>query len=297
MTIKVLILTGFYACIHYMQIFHSPISFRIARDAVGPEINVGLVPTMGALHEGHASLVRRAVAENDISIATIFVNPTQFGPNEDFSRYPRTLEADCALLESLGVDMVFVPKAEDIYPEKSYISFEITELDKKLCGASRPGHFNGVLQVVSILFHITRPTRAYFGEKDYQQLVLIRRMAQELHLPVEVTGCPIVREADGLAMSSRNRYLSDEERKQALFLYHSLTAIKNRKTELKTVEAAQTFIQHSLKDYPLVRLDYAEVLDARNLVNISELSSENHPRAFIAAFLGKTRLIDNMLLF
>ena len=280
-----------------MQIFHSPTSFQIARKAVDQQRSIGLVPTMGALHEGHASLVRRAVAENDMTIATIFVNPTQFGPNEDFSRYPRTLEADCALLESLGVDMVFVPEAKDIYPEKSYISFSITELDQKLCGASRPGHFNGVLQVVSILFHITQPTRAYFGEKDYQQLLLIRRMVQELHFPIEIVGCPIVREADGLALSSRNRYLSDEERGQALFLYNTLIAIKNRKTELKTIEAVQEFIQQSLNDYPIVRLDYAKVLHAHNLVSISELSPENHPRAFIAAFLGKTRLIDNMLLF
>ena len=281
-----------------MQVFYTHSSFRSARTKLSANKRIGLVPTMGALHEGHASLVRKSVAENDITIVSIFVNPTQFGPNEDLDKYPRTLEADCTLLDSLGVDIVWVPTKEEIYPaEQNYISFHIEYFDTILCGAKRLGHFNGVLQIVSILFHWIQPTHAYFGRKDYQQLFLIRRMVQELHFPIEVIGCPIVREADGLALSSRNRYLSAEERKQSLFLYKTLSHIRNQINQFGEVAAIHSFVELQLTEYPLVRLDYFEVLNGKTLRPLTKISSAQSPVAFMAAFLGKTRLIDNVSLF
>ncbi len=252
---------------------------------------------MGALHEGHASLVRRSVSENDLTIVSIFVNPTQFGPNEDLARYPRDLESDLRLLESLGADIVFAPESAEVYPSgRTQIGFEIRDLDKRLCGASRPGHMNGVVQVVSILFHLVRPGRAYFGLKDYQQCLIIEHLARELHFPVEVVPCPIVREADGLAMSSRNRYLSAEERGQALFLSRALALAAEwgaRHASLAEIRAA---VMDLLSGYPLVRLDYFEVLDGNSLEAIESVQASQKPVAFVAAFLGSTRLIDNRIL-
>lgn len=280
-----------------IQVFHRIADLQAARAAAKPA-SVGFVPTMGALHAGHISLAQRALAENELTIVSIFVNPTQFGPNEDYNRYPRTLAADCALLESLGREIwVFAPNAEEMYPvapAEMQIGYTVKELDKKLCGKSRPGHFNGVLQVVSILFHIVQPTRAYFGEKDYQQCALIRRMTIEQHFPLTIVPCDIVREPDGLAMSSRNVYLSAEERAQALGLYKTLCLLRENRVVLDTPEHVKTWAQQSLAAYPLIQLDYFEVLESADLSEIAELDMAQAPRMFVAAFLGKTRLIDNM---
>lgn len=280
-----------------MKIFHNIQSFQEERKQLIPGQKLGLVPTMGALHAGHASLVKRAVAENDVTAVSIFVNPTQFGPTEDLSNYPRTLEQDCALLESLGVDWVFAPMAKEIYPDESQLIFSLKDIDKKLCGRTRPGHFNGVVQVVSILFHIIRPDRAYFGLKDYQQFQIIRQMVKELHFQVELVPCPIVRETDGLALSSRNVYLSAAERKQALFLNHTLTAIKQKLEDFQTASDVKDFVHHTLAQYPLAKLDYFEILNDKNLAEVDSLTPSDFPRAFIAAFVGTTRLIDNMALY
>lgn len=267
------------------------------RRLIAPEKRVGLVPTMGALHEGHASLVRRSVSENDLTIVSIFVNPTQFGPNEDLSRYPRDLDGDMQLLESLGVDILFTPESTAIYPgESPQIVLGIRDLDKCLCGASRPGHMNGVVQVVSILFHLVQPDRAYFGMKDYQQYLIIDHLVRELHFPVEVVPCEIVRESDGLAMSSRNRYLSEEERRQALFLSRALALVEEQRAEGVSLEEIRAGVLTLLAAYPLVRLDYFEVRHGQSLAPLDELSAANKPVAFIAAFLGNTRLIDNRIL-
>jgi len=280
-----------------MQILPNISSFRTIRQAIAPDLTIGLVPTMGALHQGHASLVEQSVAQNDITIVSIFVNPTQFGPNEDLGNYPRDLEGDAALLESIGVDYIFAPNADEIYPDQpAQFYFDILDLGKKLCGTARPGHMNGVVQVVSILFNIIQPHAAYFGLKDYQQCLIIQQLVKELHFPVNVVPCPIVREADGLAMSSRNMYLSTEERQQALFLSKTLNAIRERLSDFQDVPAARAFVQQSLKDYPLAKLDYFEIFDGRNLKEIPSLDLAHHPHAFIAAFLGKARLIDNLFL-
>lgn len=278
-----------------MQIFQTVADFKKARRELTGISSLGLVPTMGALHEGHASLARKAVEENDYVLATIFVNPTQFGPNEDLDRYPRTFEADVELLEKIGVKGVFAPNVQEIYgQEPSLIKFLIQEMDQKLCGATRPGHFDGVLQIVAILFNLTRPDRAYFGEKDFQQLMIIKRMVKELHFPLEVIGCPIVREADGLAMSSRNRYLNPEERKQGLFLYNTLSKVRKQYSRFSKSEELQAFVQEELGNYPLVKLDYFEVLEEQDLSLVHDLQAMENPHLFVAAYLGKTRLIDNI---
>jgi len=279
-----------------MKITKSVRSIRTELSKEWPYKSIGFVPTMGALHEGHASLMRRSVKDNDLTVASIFVNPTQFGPNEDFSQYPRTFEQDCALLEKIGVDIVFAPLMTEIYPKKAHITFTVNQLADKLCGESRPGHFNGVLQIVSILFNIIQPNKAYFGLKDYQQYLLIRQLVSELFFPLEIVGCPIIREKDGLAMSSRNRYLNKEERRQALFLYNTLRAVQSQRSVLGSVEKAKNFVKVSLQQYPLVKLDYFEIFNGETLNPIDSLKIENAPRGFISAFLGKTRLIDNMSL-
>lgn len=280
-----------------MKIFHNIQSFQEERKLLSSDQKLGLVPTMGALHAGHGSLVKQAVASNDVTAVSIFVNPTQFGANEDLGNYPRTLEQDCALLESLGVDWVFAPTAKEIYPEQPQVIFSLRDIDKKLCGRSRPGHFNGVIQVVSILFHIIQPDRAYFGLKDYQQFQIIRQMVNELHFPVEPVPCPIVREHDGLALSSRNVYLGPAEREQSLFLHKTLTTIKQKLEDFQTASDVKDFVHHTLAQYPLAKLDYFEILNDKNLAEVDSLTPSDYPRAFIAAFVGKTRLIDNMALY
>lgn len=250
---------------------------------------------MGALHEGHLSLVRAARAACDVTAVSIFVNPTQFGPTEDLAKYPRSFERDCQLLEKEGVDFVFAPSVDEMYPEGAVTWVTVEELSGKLDGRSRPGHFRGVTTVVAKLFHIVEPDAAFFGQKDAAQLAIIRRMVRDLNLPVEIVGCPIVREPDGLAMSSRNAYLDAREKKQAIVLYRSLMRVKSladageRESSALIAAARQEFVQE-----PGVRLDYFEVVDPENLDSIEKVSG----RALIAVagYVGPTRLIDNVIL-
>lgn len=256
---------------------------------------VGLVPTMGALHAGHRSLIEAARVRCDIVVASIFVNPTQFGPNEDFSRYPRTLEADCQMLEAEGVDIVFTPTADSMYPKGASTLIEVAGVSERLDGASRPGHFRGVATVVAKLFHIVQPEFAFFGQKDAAQIAVLRQMVRDLDVPVELTVCPTVREPDGLAMSSRNRYLSPEERTQALVLSRALQAAQNaaEQGELRA-EALSRAMAKCLQQQPAVRVDYIAVVDPDTLLPLEDVRSG--ALLAIAAFVGNTRLIDNVLL-
>jgi pantoate--beta-alanine ligase len=256
---------------------------------------LGLVPTMGALHEGHLSLVRAARAQCDVVAASIFVNPTQFGPNEDLATYPRNFERDSALLQQEGVELLFAPSVDEMYPAGSVTWVTVEGLSDKLCGRSRPGHFRGVTTVVAKLFHIVEPDVAFFGQKDAAQLAIIRRMVRDLRFPVEIVGCPIVREPDGLAMSSRNAYLEAQQRKQALVLYRSLAAVKTafdsgeRRAEKLVAAGKRVFTQE-----PAVRLDYFEIVNPESLDPVENVSEG--ALVAVAAFVGRTRLIDNVLL-
>jgi pantoate--beta-alanine ligase len=256
---------------------------------------VGFVPTMGALHEGHLSLVRAAKAECDAVVASIFVNPTQFGPNEDFGKYPRTMEADCALLEREVVDAVFLPQVEEMYPAGAATWVEVEDLSGRLDGASRPGHFRGVATVVAKLFHIVGPDRAYFGQKDAAQVANLRRMVRDLNFDLELVVCPIVRESDGLAMSSRNRYLSPEERRQALVLSRVLRAMEvcyaAGERDARKLLAAGRMV---MAEEPAVRVDYLRMVDPETLVDVEEVRGA--ALAAVAAYVGATRLIDNVML-
>lgn len=265
------------------------------RAAKQGERRLGLVPTMGALHEGHLSLIRAARARCAVTAVSIFVNPTQFGPNEDFKSYPRDFERDRKLLEAERVDLLFAPEVEEMYPKGAATWVEVEGMSGKLCGRSRPGHFRGVTTVVSKLFHIVEPDIAYFGQKDAAQVAIIRRMVRDLDLPVEIAVCPIVREGDGLAMSSRNAYLTPEQRKQALALYRALTRIQTladggESDPQKLIAAGKSVIAEEAA----VRLDYLEIVDQESLAPLPEISSG--ALVAIAAFLGKTRLIDNIVL-
>lgn len=256
---------------------------------------LGFVPTMGALHEGHLTLVRRAKKENDLVIVSIFVNPTQFGPKEDFKKYPRTLEADLKQLEQCKTDIVFTPSAEAIYSSAEVMTLDIPNLTKKLCGKSRPNHFKGVLIVVNKLLQIIQPDRAYFGEKDFQQLALITHMAKNLFMPTEIIGCACVREPDGLALSSRNRYLTTSERKIAPILYQSLQKIKSAFTHGETdCKTLKKIALATLKTQAQIKLDYIEIIDPLTLA--SKKRAAEGDRVLIAAYLAKTRLIDNIAL-
>ncbi|MCX7709192.1 MAG: pantoate--beta-alanine ligase [Clostridia bacterium] len=256
---------------------------------------VGFVPTMGYLHEGHLSLVRASKSQNDITIMSIFVNPTQFGPSEDFSKYPRDMERDSRLAEESGVDIIFAPTVEEMYPDgyKTYVNVEtITEV---LCGKSRPGHFKGVTTVVNKLFNIIEPDRAYFGQKDAQQVIVIKKMVRDLNMNLEIVTCPIVREQDGLAMSSRNVYLSPEERKAALILSQSLQEaqnliLKGEKSRAKVIE----IIKSRISCEKLAKIDYVQMLDAKDLKDI-ELIGGSILIALAVKF-GSTRLIDNVMM-
>lgn len=258
--------------------------------------SVGFVPTMGSLHDGHLSLVRRAKTENDVVVVSVFVNPTQFGPNEDFEKYPRNVEHDLALLEQAGADMAFFPPVDAIYPQGFQTLISVGELAGRLCGAFRPGHFSGVVTVVNKLFNIVQPNRAYFGQKDFQQTVIIRRMVEDLNLDVEVVVCPTVREDDGLARSSRNTYLTEDERRGATILYRTLThAAALVKRGGMTPEAVSRAMDEMLKSSPLVtEVQYAGVYDTQTLEAVAEFRETN--LLAIALMLGKTRLIDNVVL-
>ncbi|GBD09647.1 Pantothenate synthetase [Candidatus Thermoflexus japonica] len=255
----------------------------------------GFVPTMGYLHEGHLSLVRRARAENDHVAVSIFVNPTQFGPHEDYNRYPRDLERDLRLLEPLGVDLVFAPPVEEMYPPGFQTWVVVEEVSRPLEGAARPGHFRGVATVVTKLLNIIQPDRAYFGQKDAQQAVVIRRMVQDLNIPVEIVVCPTVREPDGLAMSSRNTYLSPEERQAATVLFRALQAAKARYEQgERDAERLRAAMREVIQAEPLARLDYVSVADPETLQELSRV--EDRALLSLAVYIGKTRLIDNILL-
>ena len=225
---------------------------------------IGLVPTMGALHEGHASLVRRAVAENEVVVVSDFVNPTQFNDKNDLLKYPRTLEADCELLEKEGAAYVFAPSLEEMYPEPDTRQFSYAPLDTVMEGKYRPGHFNGVCQIVSKLFMMVEPDKAYFGEKDFQQLAIIREMVKQMNFPLEIVGCPIVRESDGLALSSRNARLSEEQRKQALGI--SQTLFKSQEYAAShTLEETQKFVEDGIAAADGLELEYFEIVDGMTL--------------------------------
>lgn len=255
--------------------------------------SVGFVPTMGFLHDGHASLMRRAAAQNDVVAASIFVNPLQFAANEDLSTYPTDVEADTVLADASGVDVLFIPDGDEMYPDGSVLtSVFVSELSERLEAHTRPTHFSGVATVVTKLFSIVGPCHAYFGEKDFQQLAIIRRMVRDLSLPVEVVGCPIIREPDGLAMSSRNVYLTAEQRPRAIVLRQALDAglaqIRSGQRALQPVLDTMATI---INDEPAAVLDYVAVVDATSLEANKILSGEL--RLLVAATVGKPRLIDN----
>jgi pantoate--beta-alanine ligase len=254
---------------------------------------IGFVPTMGYLHQGHLSLIRRARQSSDIVVISIFVNPTQFGPQEDLARYPRDIKRDEELAEQGGVDYIFYPDVSEMYPEgyKTYVLVE--ELSKKMCGASRPGHFRGVTTIVLKLFNIIQPHCAYFGQKDAQQAIIIRRMVEDLNLDVKIEVEPIVREADGLAMSSRNSYLNAKERKAALVLYHALNlAQKLIKQGERNSSVIISQMEKFIRQEPLARIDYISIVDNRNLQELALINKE--ALIALAVYIGKTRLIDNI---
>ncbi len=256
---------------------------------------VGLVPTMGFLHEGHLSLVRRARRENDTCVVSIFVNPLQFGPTEDLEAYPRDMDRDLDLLSSEGVDLVFAPDFDEMYSPDRSVTVTERDISRSLCGSARPGHFDGVCTVVLKLFNILSPDRAYFGEKDYQQLQVVRRMARDLDVDVEIRGCPIVREKDGLAMSSRNIYLGEAERRDALALSKALvearSAFEAGERDCRKILAT---VRRVLEAHPLVNIDYAEIRDAETLLPVERV--EGRAVVALAARVGKARLIDNTFL-
>lgn len=254
---------------------------------------IGLVPTMGALHAGHASLVKRAVAENDVVVVSDFVNPTQFNDRNDLIKYPRTLDADCELLEKVGACFVFAPSVEEIYPEPDTRQFSYAPLDTVMEGKFRPGHFNGVCQIVSKLFMIVEPDRAYFGEKDFQQLAIIREMVKQMEFKLQIVGCPIVREEDGMALSSRNARLLPEEREYALNI--SQTLFKSRTFAAShTVAETQKFVEDAIAASKGLRLEYFEIVDGNNLQKIASWEDTEYAVGCITVFCGEVRLIDNI---
>lgn len=255
-------------------------------------LSIGLVPTMGYLHEGHKSLIDKAARENDRVVVSVFVNPIQFGPNEDFQTYPRDLEQDKSLCESSGAAILFNPDASEMYFENRCTHVDVDELTEGLCGAKRPGHFRGVCTVVSKLFNIVNPDRAYFGEKDAQQLAVIKRMVRDLNFDIEIVGCSIVREKDGLAKSSRNIYLSKQERQAALILSKSLKkAEKLFKDGEKDIEVIKNLIKEEINKEPLAKIDYVEIIDSESLKPVEKVNKS--ALIAMAVFIGKTRLIDN----
>jgi pantoate--beta-alanine ligase len=279
-----------------MQVLSTVREMRAASRAVrNSGQSLGLVPTMGALHAGHIALVRAARAQCDVVAASIFVNPKQFGPNEDFSKYPRTFEKDCALLEAEGVALIFAPQPEEMYPAGASTFVEVEGVGDRLDGASRPGHFRGVATIVAKLFHIVGPDKAFFGQKDAAQVAVLRSMVRDQNFDLDLVVCPTVREPDGLALSSRNRYLSAEERARALVLSAALNAISatyraGQKSVARLLEAGRSV----LATEPEVRVDYLEIVNADTLLPLTEAAPG--ALAAVAAYVGSTRLIDNTIL-
>jgi len=280
-----------------MEILRIP---RITQDSCKRHLlrgrSLGFVPTMGALHDGHISLVKRAKMENDIVVVSIFLNPLQFGPAEDLDKYPRDIEEDIRKLREEEVDILFLPDKSLMYPQGFSTHIEVGGLSEKLCGKSRPGHFSGVATVVAKLFNIVSPTRAYFGQKDFQQTVIIKRMARDLNSDADIIVCPILREQDGLAMSSRNAYLDNEQRSAASALYRCLNKASDAvKSGIRSGEQIRTLMRDSLSAATLISgIDYASVYDTETLEEVSEIKKE--ALLAVAVRIGNTRLIDNILL-
>ncbi|WP_132767019.1 pantoate--beta-alanine ligase [Tepidibacillus fermentans] len=274
----------------------SEIRTRITKERKAGKV-ISLVPTMGYLHRGHQSLIEKARAESDLVVVSIFVNPLQFGPNEDYDRYPRDLERDKVIAEVAGADLIFFPSVNEMYPVKPKTYVEVNELTNQLCGKSRPGHFRGVTTVVSKLFHIIQPDFAYFGLKDAQQVAVIQQMVEDLNMPVTIVPCPIVREEDGLALSSRNVYLTSEERSQATILYQSLQKAKEWIGEgITETKKLKDRIRNFIETQPLARIDYVEILSFPSLEPVTEIHSTSQAIIALAVWFDKTRLIDNLII-
>jgi len=276
------------------------IVYRTRQDLTGhlnslrtDQLSIGLVPTMGALHLGHLSLVEKAAAENDVVVVSIFVNPTQFNDPSDLEHYPRTLDRDLEMLQKWETDLVFVPSVKEMYPEEDESTFDLDPLDQAMEGKHRPGHFKGVAQIVSKLFLLTQPERAYFGQKDFQQLVIVRRLTEILGMDIQIVSCPIMREKDGLAMSSRNERLSKEERKLAPYIYETLRLASEKKAELSPPEL-KAWVRDRFELKPELLLEYFEIVEDKELKSISEWNQGVNKVACIAVQIGSVRLIDNL---
>lgn len=281
-----------------MKILRSPSAFRTELERLRTKsLRIGLVPTMGFLHQGHLSLVRRARQDNDVVAVSLFVNPLQFGPREDFSRYPRDFARDCRLLKAGGADFLFAPQARALYGPRFQTHVVPGSLAAPLCGARRPGHFEGVATVVAKLLNLALPHNLYLGQKDYQQFLIVDRMIKDLDMPVKAHACPIVREKDGLAMSSRNVFLSQAERVQAAGIWQALKACQ---AEIRTGERQAQRLARRLRSQlgrlTLGRVDYAEIVDAATLERVVKLKSRSTAAALVAVYFGRTRLIDNLLI-
>ena len=275
-----------------MKVFESVKELRAELDKA-EQSGIGFVPTMGALHAGHRSLVERARRENGTVMVSVFVNPTQFNDKNDLKHYPRTPEADARLLEEAGADFVLMPTVEEIYPQPDTRQFDFGLIDKVMEGATRPGHFNGVAQVVSRLFDIVRPARAYFGEKDFQQIAVIRAMVKQLNIPVTINACPIVREGDGLALSSRNTRLTPEQRQKAPLIARTL---KESTTFVpgKSVQEVIDYVVNTINSDPVMEVEYYEIVDGNTLESIKNWSDTDYPVGCITVYCGEVRLIDNI---
>lgn len=279
-----------------MKIIKTILELKTALEELGRDKRIGFVPTMGYLHDGHLSLINEARSQNDVTVVSIFVNPTQFAPGEDLDAYPRDFDRDSQLADAAGTDLLFFPDPGEIYPAGASTFVEVTgEITKKLCGQSRPTHFKGVTTVVTLLFNLIQPARAYFGQKDAQQVAVIKKMIRDLHLPVQLTVCPIVRETDGLAMSSRNVFLTPEERSQALVLNQSLAAAKAlHESGVDRVKTLKDQIVGQISTMPLAVIDYVDILDFETLTDIETITAP--ALAAVAVRFGSTRLIDNIIL-
>ncbi len=258
--------------------------------------SIGLVPTMGALHSGHASLIKASQQQNQVTVSTIYVNPTQFNNKNDLLKYPRTLEKDTELLKSVGCDVLFSPDNKEIYPEKSVLMLDFGHLDKIMEGKFRPGHFSGVGLVVSKLFNIVEPDHAYFGQKDWQQFAVIQKMVEEFNFNVALHSVETLRETDGLALSSRNLRLNTQERKKAVVFYKGLLQARAALKEGNKIEVVKAKLKANIEQYPDVRLEYFELADSKNLNLLDNVESSEHPIMCIAGYVGEVRLIDNMFL-
>lgn len=276
-----------------MEIIRTIAELKAKLDAARAEGSIGLVPTMGALHAGHRSLIERARRENDTVVVSVFVNPTQFNNPTDLATYPRTEEADAAMLREAGVDYAFIPSVEEIYPEPDARVFDLGPVAEVMEGAMRPGHFNGVAQIVSKLFDFTRPTRAYFGEKDFQQIAVIRRMVELEGFDLEIVDCPIKREEDGLAMSSRNVRLTPEQRAIAPSIHKTLESSLDWARD-HSVEETKRYVTEEINSFPQMEVEYYEIVDARTMQPIADWSETESAVGCVTVFCGDVRLIDNI---